>query len=176
VTTAAERRRLGAALREPRTLRALAGAAVLALVLTYALAGLGGLVLALSLLTVCGTIVASAGVAGAPTITAAARPPEPRPNVPFRTYRQVAEQLSWATVSPRHYDVVTRPLLQRLMVSRLTERHRVDAERDAAAARALVGEDVWTWLDLARPAESSSQPPGIDDRTLHAIVARLEAL
>ena len=169
-------RRLGAALREPRTLRALAGAAVLALVLTYALAGLGGLVLALSLLTVCGTIAASVGVAAAPAVPTTARPPKPRPNVPFRTYRQVAEQLSWATVSPRHYDVVTRPLLQRLMVSRLAERHRVDAERDVGAARALVGEDVWTWLDPARPAESSSQAPGIDEQTLHVIVARLEAL
>jgi hypothetical protein len=55
--------------------------------------------------------------------------PRPGPavdNEPYRAFRQVAEQLSWAEVSPRHYDVVTRPLLTRLAAARLADRHRVD--------------------------------------------------
>ena len=163
-------------LREPRAVRALVVAAALLLVLAYALAGLGGLVLALSLLAVGGVVAWPVGVAAAPSLPASTRPPVPQANAPFRTYRRVAEQLSWATVSPRHYDVVTRPLLQRLMVSRLAERHRIDVERAPAAARSRIGADVWVWLDPARPAAGSSQPPGIDQHTLRVIVERLEAL
>jgi hypothetical protein len=79
-------------------------------------------------------------------------------------------------VSPRHYDVVTRPLLQDLMASRLAERHGVDVHRSPDAARALLGADVWEWLDPARPASSISRPPGLDPRVLVTLVDRLEAL
>jgi hypothetical protein len=97
-------------------------------------------------------------------------------NAPYRTYRRVAEQLSWARVSPRHYDVVTRPLLQGLMASRLAERHGIDVHQNPDAARALLGEDVWHWLDPARPASGASRPPGLDARGLGTVVDRLEAL
>jgi len=104
------------------------------------------------------------------------RRPVPVVNAPYRAYRQVAERLSWARVSPRHYDVVTRPLLQGLMTSRLAERHGVDVHRSPDAARALLGEDVWHWLDPARPASGSSRPPGLDERGLATLVDRLESL
>jgi hypothetical protein len=88
----------------------------------------------------------------------------------------VSERLSWAQVSPRHYDMVTRPLLVRLLASRLSDRHGVDLYRSPEAARALVGDDLWWWLDPDRHAEGSSQPPGVDVGTLTRLVDRLETL
>ena len=79
-------------------------------------------------------------------------------------------------MSPRHYDVVTRPLLTRLAAARLADRHRVDLWSDPAGARAVLGDDVWTWVDPAREASRDSQPPGIGPETLTRIVDRLEHL
>jgi hypothetical protein len=146
------------------------------LVVTYSLAGVGGLLLALSAIAVVGVLTVAFRVPRAPVLRGRGRPPVPVVNAPYRTYRQVAERLSWARVSPRHYDVVTRPLLQGLMASRLAERHGVDVHRSPDAARALVGEDVWHWLDPARPASGTSRPPGLDARGLLTLVDRLEAL
>ena len=157
-------------------LRGLVVAAVAVLVVTFALAGVGGVVLLLTGATVLGLLAAVAVVPGPPPSPPRPPPPTPLPNAPFRTYRQVAEQLSWAGVSPRHYDVVTRPLLQRLARSRLAERHGVDLDAEPHAARALLGDDVWVWLDPLRPPSSDSQPPGLDRRVLHRLVDRLEAL
>ena len=64
------------------------------------------------------------------TRAAACRPGPPVENAPFRSYRQVAEALSWAEVSPRHYDLVTRPLLVQLLAARLADHHRVDLAAD----------------------------------------------
>ncbi|MGH8940950.1 MAG: hypothetical protein ACRDV2_16620, partial [Actinomycetes bacterium] len=97
-------------------------------------------------------------------------------NVPYRSYRQIAERLSWAGVSPRHYDLSARPLLQRLLASRLAERHGIDLRRSPEAARALVGDDLWHWLDPARRVDTDSEPPGIDQGMLDRIVERLESL
>jgi hypothetical protein len=160
----------------PPVLRATAGAALVALVVTFAFSGIGGIVLLLTAATVLGLLAAAAVVPGPPAARPRPVPAPPLANAPFRTYRQVAEQLSWAGVSPRHYDVVTRPLLQRLARSRLAERHGVDLDASPDAARALLGEDVWVWLDPRRPASSDSQPPGLDRRVLHRLVDRLEAL
>jgi len=100
----------------------------------------------------------------------------PVEHAPYASFRQVAEQLSWAQVSPRHYDLVTRPLLIQLLASRLADRHRIDLAKEPARARAVVGEDVWRWVDPGRPPDRSSQPPGVDRRTVTAIVERLERL
>ena len=94
-----------------------------------------------------------------------------------RTYH---ESTPWwpepAQVSPRHYDLVTRPLLIQLLASRLADRHRIDLAKEPGRARAVVGEDVWRWVDPGRPPDRSSQPPGVDRRTVTAIVERLERL
>ena len=172
--TAEERERLGVTGRT--VARTLAGLGVALLVVTYSLAGLGGLLLALTLVAVVAVLAAAFRVPGAPVTRGRPRPPVPVANAPYRTYRRVAEQLSWARVSPRHYDVVTRPLLQRWMASRLAERHGIDVHRSPDAARAVLGEDLWHLLDPARPASSSSRPPGLDVRDLHRVVDRLEAL
>ena len=157
-------------------LRVLGAIGAAGLVVVYSLAGVGGLLLVLTLVAVVGVLATLARLPGAPATRGRSRPPVPVVNAPYRTYRRVAEQLSWARVSPRHYDVVTRPLLQRLMASRLEERHGIDVHRSPGAARAVVGEDLWPWLDPARPASGWSRPPGLAEHDLHRLVDRLEAL
>jgi len=148
----------------------------IAVITAYSVAGFAGLVVVLSALAVLGLLLLALGVPTAP-----ARPRRRRrrtqPNdAPYPTFQQVSEQLSWAEVSPRHYDMVTRPLLVRLLASRLSERHGVDLHRDPEQARAIVGDDLWWWLDPTRPVEGSSQPPGVDVRTLTRLVERLETV
>ena len=156
--------------------RTLATVAAAVLVVSYSLAGVGGVLIALTVMAVIGVLTAAMRVPRAPVLRGRNRRPVPVVNAPYRTYRQIAEQLSWARVSPRHYDVVTRPMLQGLMASRLAERHGVDVHRSPDAARAVIGEDVWHWLDPARPASGISRPPGLDPRDLVTLVDRLEAL
>jgi hypothetical protein len=151
---------------------------VVAVITAYGAAGFAGLVVVLSALAVLGLLLLALGVPSAPARRRRRRrrrrtPPDA---APYPTFQQVSEQVSWAEVSPRHYDMVTRPLLVRLMASRLSENHGVDLHRDREQARAIVGEDLWWWLDPTRPVEGSSQPPGVDVRTLTRLVERLETL
>lgn len=139
-------------------------------------AGAAGLLVAVSGIAVVTTVVLLLRTPAAPPPRRRPRPGPPVENAPFRAYRQVAEALSWAAVSPRHYDLVTRPLLTSLAAARLADRHRVDLHGDPDAARALVGEDVWHWIDPAREASRDSQPPGIGPGTLTLIVGRLEKI
>ena len=141
-----------------------------------AIFGWAGLLGALSLIAVAGTVAALSRVPAAPTPHPPTRPGPPVENAPFRSYRQVAEALSWAEVSPRHYDLGTRPVLVRLLAARLSDHHGIDLAADPAAARRLVGEDVWHWLDSDREVDRRGQPPGLDPATLERIVDRLEHL
>jgi hypothetical protein len=149
---------------------------VLGVLASYGGAGFVGLVVALSVLTVLGLLVLALGVPAAPARRRRRRRTPLSFDEPYPTFQQVSEQLSWAQVSPRHYDMVTRPLLIRLMASRLSDHHGIDLHLEPERAHALVGEDLWWWLDPARPVESSSQPPGVDVKTLTRLVERLEIL
>jgi hypothetical protein len=164
------------ATRTRQAIQVLGSIVILGVVLSYALAGPAGLLVSLSAVAVAATAAALLGVPEAPARRRRPRKPVPVENAPFRTYRHVAEQLSWAGVSPRHYDVVTRPVLQRLLAVRLADRHGIDLDRSPTAARALVGADLWPWLDPQRSAVGSSRPPGLDQRTLRRLVDRLEEL
>lgn len=141
-----------------------------------AAAGAAGLLVSVSALAGIAVLVLALRLPGAAPSRHRPRPGPAVDNEPYRAFRQVAEQLSWAEVSPRHYDVVTRPLLTRLAAARLADRHRVDLWSDPAGARAVLGDDVWTWVDPAREASRDSQPPGIGPETLTRIVDRLESL
>lgn len=139
-------------------------------------AGPAGLLVSLSSAAAVTVLVLLLRVPAVPPARRRPRPGPPVDNAPFRGYREVAEQLSWAAVSPRHYDLVTRPLLTRLAAARLADRHRVDLHEDPVAARSLLGDDVWPWVDPARPVSRDSQPPGVARATLARIVDRLERL
>ena len=159
-----------------RPVQVLAVSAAGAVAVATAIFGWAGLLAAGSLVAVGGAAAALARVPAAP---ASRRPPRPGPpveNAPFPSYRQVAEAMSWAEVSPRHFDLGTRPLLVRLLAARLSDHHGVDLTADPDAARQLVGDDVWEWLDPDRAVDRRGQPPGIDLDTLERIVDRLEHL
>jgi hypothetical protein len=97
--------------------------------------------------------------------------------------------LTSATASMMSYDAELRPTLQHLLAARLAERHDVNLYQDPSAARQLLltstargttpsrrGDQLWYWLDPARPAETRPQVKGIPPRTLAAIIDRLERL
>jgi len=89
--------------------------------------------------------------------------------------------LADASVNMRSYDSDLRPTLQHLLAARLAERHGVSlyAEPETARQLLLAGEpddSLWYWLDPDRPAEQRSMRHGIPQRTLTAIVDRLERL
>jgi hypothetical protein len=86
-----------------------------------------------------------------------------------------------ASINMRSYDADLRPTLQHLLAARLAERHGVSLYADPEAARRLLlaGEPddaLWYWLDPERPAEQRSTRQGIPQRTLTAIIERLERL
>ena len=103
-------------------------------------------------------------------------PPAPVQAADFPTYAKISSDLGWAPVSQWHYDHGVRPLLVRLMTSALAEHHRIDAAKDPARARQLVGDEIWPLLDPLRPPSLDSKAPGADLRTLARIVDRLEDL
>ena len=94
----------------------------------------------------------------------------------FPTYAKISSDLGWAPVSEWHYDHGVRPLLVRLMTSALAEHHRIDAAKDPARARQLVGEEIWPYVDPSRAASQDSKTPGADLGTLTRIVDQLEQL
>ena len=103
-------------------------------------------------------------------------PPTPVQAADFPSYAKISSDLGWAPVSEWHYDHGVRPLLVRLMTSALAEHHRVDAAKDPARARQLVGDEIWPLVDPLRPPSLDSKAPGADLRTLARIVDRLEDL
>jgi hypothetical protein len=163
------------AAREGRAAALLGAAAVLAVLVSFGSAGMVGLVVSLSVVAVLGLLAAVLGLPGAPPRT---RPPRRLPTFdePYPSFQAISEQLSWSQVSPRHYDLVTRPLLVRLMTARLADHHGIELAHSPDAARALLGDELWWWVDPTRPPQRSSQPPGIDVGTLTRVVEALERL
>ncbi|MEU2881163.1 hypothetical protein ABZ651_34290, partial [Streptomyces sp. NPDC007070] len=71
-----------------------------------------------------------------------------------------------------HFRAVMRPQLQRLFAARLAERHGVAMHRSPERARALVGAELWPWIDPGATAPA----PTLPEPVLRALLDRLEAL
>ncbi|MGW5367472.1 hypothetical protein ACWER6_29280 [Streptomyces sp. NPDC004009] len=71
-----------------------------------------------------------------------------------------------------HLDTVLRPQLQRLFTARLAERHGVAMYRNPQRARALVGAELWPWID----PEATAPQPTLPEPVLRSLLDRLEAL
>ncbi|WP_173096072.1 hypothetical protein [Actinomadura verrucosospora] len=150
-------------------------AAGCALAAGYLVAAVPGVLLIAAALAGLGLVALRSGLPGAV-------PPRPRPAKPgdlgepgdFASYRKIANALSWAGVSARHYDSVTRPLLARLLAAGLAERY--GPGHDPALARAFMGERLWPLVDPGRPGSRDSFAPGPDPAVLHEIADRLEDL
>jgi hypothetical protein len=102
----------------------------------------------------------------------------------------------WATAvdaaqqSPGGFERVLRPQLERLYAVRLADRHGVSLYREPERAAALIGAEVFAWIDprragysgppprrpLDRRAQSAQSPPPVPDAVLRALVERLETL
>ncbi|KMO95196.1 hypothetical protein [Streptomyces roseus] len=70
------------------------------------------------------------------------------------------------------FDTVMRPQLQRLFAARLAERHGVAMYRNPQRARALVGSELWPWIEPEATAPQSALPEPV----LRSLLDRLEAL
>jgi hypothetical protein len=75
-------------------------------------------------------------------------------------------------LDPDGYLSSLRPQLQRLYAARLSDRHGVSLHTEPAKAAALVGADLWPWIDPARRPPATTLPA---DR-LDALIGRLDAL
>jgi hypothetical protein len=99
----------------------------------------------------------------------------------FLGFWRKRSQMQDASTSMAVYDADLRPSLQHLLAARLAERHGVNLYADPAAARRVLdagwhGQSLWAWLDPQRPAVTDQRQPGIPQRTLTAIIERLERL
>ncbi len=96
-----------------------------------------------------------------------------------------------ARESAAGFERVLRPELERLYAVRLADRHGVSLYREPDRAAAIVGADVFAWIDPRRPgytgplpprrtldrrAQSTNYPPPVPDVVLRALVHRLETL
>ncbi|MFI0482878.1 hypothetical protein [Actinomadura sp. 9N215] len=157
---------------------ALVAAAVCGLAAVHIVAGTPGVLALAAGLAVLGLLAALARIPAAPPSRPAALRTRDEPDElrEYPSYRRVREAVSWAPVSARHYDSVTRPLLVRLVAAALAERHGVDVHREPARARELVGEDVWPLVDPGRPGSGGPSAPGPGLADLRTVVNRLEEL
>lgn len=149
--------------------------AVVVLAASYAAAGEAGLLAITGLAALAALLTARLRIPG-PSRPPAGSGPARFPNPAFPRYRHIDVALSEARVSQRHFDLVTRPILQRLLATLIADRRGADMEKDAMVAREAVGADAWSLLDAARPASADSRAPGISLETLATIVERLEDL
>lgn len=95
-----------------------------------------------------------------------------------------------ARESPAGFERVLRPQLERLYAVRLAERHGVSLHTEPERAAALVGPQLFGWIDPRRPvpadpprrtvldrrARTATAPPPLPAPVLEALVRRLETL
>ena len=117
-----------------------------------------------------------------------------------RTLRMVRQRtlsmLGWSSLvsaarsSSGNFDHAVKPELERLYAVRLTEKYGVSLHTEPGRAAALIGPELWPWIDPRRaPAQPSARPPhqALDrrsaappppppDSVLRALVDRLEQL
>ena len=151
-------------------------AAVAALLAGALAAGAAGVLVATVVLAVLAGLFLALRTPEAARPRPRSKPAPPVEHASFRAFREVAEQLSWAAVSRRHYDLTTKPLLVEIAAARLAERHRVDLSASPEQAAALLGPDVWPWIDPRLPPSRNSQPPGVPRAVLALVIDRLERL
>ncbi|GEM_PF-5103881 len=142
----------------------------------YAVGGQAGLFVLGGTLAAAALLAARLRLAGPPAQPPAAGPPRPAPNAQFPGYRALLGAFTEASASMRHFDLVARPVLLRLLAALLAGRRRIDLAKNPAAGGEVFGPDLWPLLDPARPPSTDSRAPGVSLDALAAIVERLEGL
>ncbi|WP_051940907.1 hypothetical protein [Phaeacidiphilus oryzae] len=101
--------------------------------------------------------------------------------------RQLAGAVDDALGTQDGYEWRLRPVLERLYAARLAEGYGVSLHTERSRAAALVGPDVWPWIDPSRPGGTDPAPPPhtarhagyprpVPAETVTALVERLESL
>ncbi|MGH9106262.1 MAG: hypothetical protein ACRDZX_10575 [Acidimicrobiales bacterium] len=108
----------------------------------------------------------------------ALRSRQPSPPARPASLRQLEFALRLACFRSGRWDVHfrLRPVLRQLAAHRLRSRRLVELDGDLAAARRLLGEDLWQLVraDRAEPARAKGR--GLRPAELSALVERLESL
>jgi hypothetical protein len=68
------------------------------------------------------------------------------------------------------------PLLRKAATARIAARHGFELERRPEAAHALLGDDAWELLRPDRPEPADRHGPGVPQKEIAAVIARIEAL
>lgn len=95
--------------------------------------------------------------------------PVPRP---YRDLISLEERMSWGAVDRHRFDDRVRPYLLRVATERLRQRHGVRLADAPERARAIMGEELWTFLTA--PPDPAGRPVG--HRQLDSVVRQMEAL
>jgi hypothetical protein len=99
----------------------------------------------------------------------------------FTGYWRKRAGLIDGTKSMTVYDSELRRTLQHLLAARLAERHGISLQDDPGTARRLLcprprDDQLWYWVDPARPSVTEGKQTGIPPRTLARLIDRLEQL
>ena len=118
--------------------------------------------------------LAARTVVGERTVAVVRSLPVELPPPPARQVRlaRLETSLTYAGDSAAQFHRTVRPLLCELTVERLRRLHGIDIEHSPAAARAIIGEELWQLFEVdqaARPDGPGPAPP-----QLAALVAAVE--
>ncbi|MGI8576708.1 MAG: hypothetical protein ACR2KG_02065 [Nocardioidaceae bacterium] len=150
-------------------------AAVACLACGWLLAGPRGAFLTAVALWVVTLVAARAGVPRAvKAIRTAPRHAQRREGYP--TYVTIQRKLDLGYQSPRHFRHVTQPLIRRVAGQLLRDRRRIDIERSADLARAVIGEEGWALVEPGDEPAENGAAPNTSLRQLNSLLDRLEEL
>ena len=105
----------------------------------------------------------------------ALRPRKPKPSQTAEFLRMERElELGVADAAHAHRRLL--PLLRAAAAARLASQHGIELERRPAAARAMLGEDVWELLRPDRPEPEDRHGPGVPRTEIAAVIEAVEGL
>lgn len=121
-----------------------------------------------------GTALVRVALPPSPSALQRALPGRPPPPPPLAELERVQRAVSFAASSGFDFHVRLRPLLREIAAQRLLARHGIEMDRDAGAARRVLGPAMWDALQGEAPINRLEPGPSV--RELHHLVDTLEAL
>jgi hypothetical protein len=89
---------------------------------------------------------------------------------------RIERELVLGIESAGHLHARLLPLLREAAAARLAAKHHIDLDRRPDAARVLLGEEAWEFLNPDRPEPDDRRTPGIPQAKLRALLDVLEAI
>jgi hypothetical protein len=121
-----------------------------------------------------GTALIRVALPASPSAMQRALPRRPVPPAAPAELERIQRTVSFAASSSFDFHVRLRPLLRDIAAQRLLTRHGIDMDRDAGAARRVLGAAVWDALNGEAPVNRLEPGPSV--RELHHLADTLEAL